>query len=464
MKRRSLGSGCVSRGGHLSNLGVLAFSAFVALGTPSPASAEAVLSGIDELPVTIDWVTVGDPGNACDTQSQGCFGAVAETYLIAKYEVTNAQYAEFLNAKAASDPLALYNTQMGSSSFGGITRSGSSGSFTYNAKPGREDMPVNFVSFYDALRFANWLHNGQGTGDTETGAYTLLGGTPEPSNGTTVTRNTGATIFLPSEDEWYKAAYHNGVGLAATDYFDYPAGSDTQTTCSTPTATPNRANCFFAVANFTDVGSYTGSASPYGTFDQGGNVSEWNEAEISNGLNRGFRGGNSNNIVDLLAASMRRNTFPLAEGFFGFRVASVVPEVVMAVHIDIRPGSDLNPVNPMSRGVIPVAILGSDTFDVADVDVTTLAFGPNGAGLAHQNGPHVKDADNDGLDDLLAHFLTAESGIAFGDEEACLTGETLDGTPFEGCDTIRTVPACGTGYEAALLLPPLMWARRRLRR
>jgi hypothetical protein len=55
---------------------------------------------------------------------------------------------------------------------GGITRSGSSGSFTYNAKPGREDMPVNFVSFYDALRFANWLHDGQGAGDTETGTYT----------------------------------------------------------------------------------------------------------------------------------------------------------------------------------------------------------------------------------------------------------------------------------------------------
>ncbi len=136
-------------------------------------------------------------------------------YLIGTYEVTNAQYAEFLNAKAASDPLGLYNTSMGDPStnstfvgHGGITRSGSSGSYSYSAIAGRGDMPVNYVSFYDSLRFANWLNNGQGSGDTETGAYTLLGGTAAPSNGMTVTRNAGATIFLTSENEWYKAAYY----------------------------------------------------------------------------------------------------------------------------------------------------------------------------------------------------------------------------------------------------------------
>ena len=280
--------------------------------------------------VTYEWTPVGSPGNACDPQSQGCFGAVDHEYSIGTYEVTNLQYTEFLNAKAAaSDPYGLYNTEMGdggSGAHGGITRIGSEGSYTYFTTEYRREKPVNWVSFYDAMRFANWLHNGQGDGDTETGAYTLLGGTPEPSNGTTVTRNEGARVFVPSQDEWYKAAYHDALDTCAGDYCAYPAGSSTQTTCAPPSATANRANCsYLAASDLSTRGSYTGSPSPYGTFDQGGNVMEWNEAIVAS-LYREYRGGAFFSGYGVLAASFRTYTDPWFEHYgVGFRVA-LLPE------------------------------------------------------------------------------------------------------------------------------------------
>ena len=107
---------------------------------------------------------VGDPGNACDRHAgKGCFGAVGYAYRIGTYEVTNAQYAEFLNAKAAADPLGLYNTNMGIVGFRRHHAQRRARGATPTARsPAARDMPVNFVSFYDALRFANWLHNGAG--------------------------------------------------------------------------------------------------------------------------------------------------------------------------------------------------------------------------------------------------------------------------------------------------------------
>ena len=106
-------------------------------------------------------MTIGEPGNACDPQAQGCFGAVAAVNRISKTEVSNAQYTEFLNAVAMTDPNALYNVRMGSIGIeGGITRCSSPGSFTYSTIASRESVPVVHASFYYALQSINWLHNG----------------------------------------------------------------------------------------------------------------------------------------------------------------------------------------------------------------------------------------------------------------------------------------------------------------
>jgi formylglycine-generating enzyme required for sulfatase activity len=277
--------------------------------------------------VVYDWVTVGNEGNPAEVFSG--FGSVGYGYAIGKYEVTNAQYTEFLNTvdPIGANPNGIYNSNMGSNVRGGIAFDplAANGS-KYSTKANMDNKPVNFVNWYDAARFANWMNNGQGAGDTETGSYTLTGNTGLP------VRNSGQNIWLPSEDEWFKAAY-NGPMFT---YSLYPTGSNSGPTVSSANLTGDIANPGTNVANYfsgadwngqdgnvTTVGSAgVGSASYYGTFDQGGNVWEWNEAIISS--SRGLRGGSwGSNVTDLQSYTRPFSSPANENDFIGFRLASV---------------------------------------------------------------------------------------------------------------------------------------------
>jgi sulfatase modifying factor 1 len=302
------------------------FAAFI---NATPADAQPL--------VTIETVTVGDAGNP-SVGYFGPYGAVDYEYAIGKYEVTIGQYTTFLNSVASvtSDSyiVDLWSASMTSNlRIAGISRSGSgtlASPYSYSVI-GSGNRPITYVSWFDAARFANWINNGATNGaSTETGAYTLNGATAG-----FITKNAGATWWIPSEDEWFKAAYYKGGGTNA-GYWAYPTQSDTAPGNTIGGAT-NQANYYagdFAVTQsanidpnqnyLTDGGAFSSSASAYGTFDQAGNVSEWNDAVIDDTY-RGIRGGAWNAEDWLLVPTGRGGGSPSVDGgqAVGFRVASV---------------------------------------------------------------------------------------------------------------------------------------------
>jgi len=300
-----------------------------------------------------DMVRVGNPGNLDDTLSNR--GGVDYFYRIAKTEVTNAQYVEFLNAVAAeNDPYGLFNVCMELTTHGGIVRGGSSGSYLYSVKPdavGRGPLgsdytyankPVCFVSWYDSIRYCNWLTSG----NTESGTYLLIGSGAEPTEVIIPDHSalTAGHYFLPTEDEWFKAAYYDPLGFGDPElndgYWHYPMG--TPRTPFPDNNLPsedsgNSANCVgfppdpcdYTTGDpeypMTDVGAYTLSASDYGTFDQGGNVFEWNETGCpgANGVDRIGLGSAWDLPLLFMQRTQREAGDPLTEQpTLGFRVAA----------------------------------------------------------------------------------------------------------------------------------------------
>lgn len=293
--------------------------------------------------ISIATVPIGDPGNAADVGTGR--GAVGYDFAMGKFEVTIDQYTAFLNAVAKTDTYNLWSSQMSAPPpTRGISRAGVSGSYTY-AAIGSGTRPITYMSWLDAARFVNWLNNGQPTGlqsaaTTETGAYALNGAT----SGTGFARSLTAGFVLPNGNEWYKAGYYQPAtaGGPAGDYWIYPTQSNMQPNSRNGSITdPNSANYYYddgiangynggyATINATTytsqsmllpAGSFTLASSHYGTFDQGGNVTELSEERYLLG------GGFTATQVELRLDMSYNITASTSEyGNVGFRVA-YVPE------------------------------------------------------------------------------------------------------------------------------------------
>ncbi|WP_043582773.1 formylglycine-generating enzyme family protein [Geminisphaera colitermitum] len=261
--------------------------------------------------INIPTVTVGDIGNATDPATGSLYGSVSYEYQIGKYEVTNGQYAAFLNAvdSTGANTYNLYNSNMGSNAnLGGITWN--AGSSQYETKAGFDLKPVNYVSFYDAARFTNWLTSG----DTENGLYVFSGATTITSFPDHATSSGWA---IASEDEWYKAAYYNGDGT----YRTYPVtGTLSQTTAnyySDDGVMPG--GTYLADVDYYD--DVTGAGSTYGTFQQGGNVYEWTDTLVY-GITLVTRGGSfGHDDYELFSSTRDSNMHATEDDSIGFRVS-----------------------------------------------------------------------------------------------------------------------------------------------
>ncbi len=264
---------------------------------------------------TIDFVDIGNPNNTADTTgTPNPAGSVPYVYRMGKYEISR----DMITKANTEDSLGITLEDM--TSYGG----------------NGADKPAPGVSWNEAARFINWLNTSEGftpaykfavqpgEGGYDANANIELWESGDPGyNPENLFRNDQAHYFLPSTDEWYKAAYHDPSG----SYFDYPTGSDT---APTPVASGTTAGtAVYSLGLGTGPADITlaGGLSPYGTMGQGGNLFEWEETEgdldnNSPGSARGWRGGYWYTNTFLNAGS-RGQGLPTDSGAQGFRVASV---------------------------------------------------------------------------------------------------------------------------------------------
>ena len=292
------------------------------------------------------FLPVGDVGNSADDTG---YGAMDYAYRIGVLEVTAGQYRDFLNAvdPDGTNPHGLYTSEMATSPEGcQITWNTVESEYDFSGRPDDTletdwtNLPVNYVSWYDAARYANWLT----TGSTESGVYNTSTWQALDHQTAAATLGLPAAYCIPTEDEWYKAAYYKGGPEAG--YWQYPTQNDTPPISEPPPGGPNSANYRdgaggpYAVGSpywTSEVGAYTGSPGAYGTFDQGGNVWEWTEP--AKGAPPFTRGGSWNAGAPGLASSSRQDPPPsLEDSRVGFRLASspetgVVPEPISVAFV-----------------------------------------------------------------------------------------------------------------------------------
>ena len=281
-----------------------------------------------------EFVPINNPGNDADTVNGG-YGDVSYTYQIAKYSV-------------AEEQIAAYNT--------------ANPSLQISIDSRGESKPATSVSWNEAARYVNWLNIREGfqpaykfTTNGVNDNITLWSSAEAwQTDGENLYRHKDAKYFLPSEDEWYKAAYYDSQ---ADVYYTYPTGSDT-TPVKTAGSTITGEAVYDGQSGPADV-TNAGGLSPYGTMGQGGNTYEWTENALD-GTNdsttelRGFRGGSWFSGSSGLQSSSRDGDFPFGGDIaLGFRVAcNVNANPISASLITIGDASN-NPDGATSFGSVP---------------------------------------------------------------------------------------------------------------